>query len=292
VPPRVFLITGATSGIGRATAASLAARGHQVVLVGRDPSRCAQVTAELAAQSPDSRVDALVADLSLMREVRRVAAEFSERYTRLDALINNVGAAFGRRTETDEGHEMTFALNHLSPFLLTQLLLPALLTTAETAGEARVVNVSSTLHKLASINWSDLEGHSAFDGSRAYNATKLMNILFTYALARRLATSRVQTNAVNPGWVTTNLGKDDGSMASRLAPLFRIFQKSPEKGAQTSVYVATSSDISGLTGKYFSDCRAVRSSRYSYDEAAQERLWHISEQLVSADQTPAQRGAD
>jgi NAD(P)-dependent dehydrogenase (short-subunit alcohol dehydrogenase family) len=222
------------------------------------------------------KVNGLVADLSSQASVRQLAAEFLEGYERLDILVNNAGAFFARRQVSVDGIEMTLALNHLGYFLLTHLLLDRLKDSAP----ARIVNVSSGAHVAARLNLDDLENQRGFSGWKAYGESKLANIYFTYELARRLDGSGVTVNALHPGFVATNFGVSNGGL---LAPVFRLFQLAaitPQEGAQTTLYLAASPEVEGVTGQYFDRCKAVRSSGVSYDPQIARRLWEISAEMT------------
>jgi NAD(P)-dependent dehydrogenase (short-subunit alcohol dehydrogenase family) len=272
---RICLVTGATSGIGAVTARALARLGASVVLVGRDAGRCAR-RRDAIRRETGSSVEALVADLSSQRQIRRLAEEFRARFARLDVLVNNAGSYFMRRRLTADGLEMTFALNHLAYFLLTNLLLDRLL-----AGEAaRVVNVSSVAHERGRLDLTDLQGERRYDRLEAYAASKLANLLFTYELARRLAGTRATANALHPGIVATNLGRDNGWLRVTLRNLLDRSMIDPEEGSRTSVYLASSPAVEGVTGRYFYECKEVESSAASRDPAAAAALWTISEQLT------------
>jgi NAD(P)-dependent dehydrogenase (short-subunit alcohol dehydrogenase family) len=269
------MVTGATSGIGAVTARDLARVGATVVIVGRDRGRCAR-QAESIAREAGSRAEILVADLSSQRQIRHAAEEFARRHSALDVLVNNAGSYFMRRELTEDGLEKTFAVNHLAPFLLTSLLLGALLASES----ARVVNVSSGAHERAQMDFEDLQGARRYDRLEAYSRSKLANLLFTYELARRMEGSRVTANALDPGAVATNLGRDSAWLRVKLRNLFRRGLLSPEEGARTSVHLARSPEVEGVTGRYFRTCREARSSGASYDRAAAERLWRVSEELT------------
>jgi NAD(P)-dependent dehydrogenase (short-subunit alcohol dehydrogenase family) len=269
------LVTGATTGIGRATAIALGRMGAEVLLVARDREKGDSARAEvLAAGAPAAEV--LLADLSLMSSVRALAEEVRGRVDRLDVLVNNAGALFAKREVTAEGFERTFALNHLSYFLLTNLLLDRL----RAAGAARIVNVSSQVHQPAHVDFDDLQFERKYGSFVAYAVTKLENLLFTFALARRLASSGVTANAAHPGGVATNFGRSNRGWFGGLFALAAPFLRSPEKGARTSVWLASSPALAGTTGKYFADCKEKRPSKESRDEATQERLWVASAKLV------------
>ena len=277
---KVCLVTGATSGIGRETARGLAAQGATVIVAGRDRRRCEGTAAALRRSYPAAEVGYLVADLSSQAEVRRLAEDFTRQYDRLDVLVNNAGAQFRTRRESVDGIEMTFALNHLGYFLLTLSLLDML----KASTPARIVNVASHAHHGATLDFDDLEMERGYDGARAYRQSKLANVMFTYELARRLDGTGVTANALHPGVLATDFGaKDEGlrSLLRRAArPAIRLAlghqMITPREGAQTSLYLATSPEVAGVTGQYFDNKAAVRSSDASYDVAAQRRLWEIS----------------
>jgi NAD(P)-dependent dehydrogenase (short-subunit alcohol dehydrogenase family) len=274
---KVALITGATSGIGAVAARELARMGATVVVVGREGARAAATVAAIQRQTANPHVEALLADLSSQEQVRRLASEFAGRYPRLDVLLNNAGAVQYRHETTVDGLEMTFALNHLAPFLLTNLLMGRLLVTPQ----ARVVTVASVAHLGMSIPFDDLQhAHTPYRSFQVYGQSKLANIMFTYELARRLAGTTVTANALHPGFVASNFGMAPGGLVGLGLRLARIFAISAERGAQTSVYLASSPDVEGVTGQYFAKCRPVRSSRASYDVAAQRRLWDVSAELT------------
>ncbi len=282
---KIGLITGATNGIGKAAALALARQRMTLVIVGRHPARTQAVLDEIHAVSGHNRSQMIVADLSVMAEVRRAAAEFQARFDRLDVLMNNVGAVFSSRQETADGYEMTFALNHLSYFLLTNLLLERLKASAP----ARIVNVSSGAHHGATINFDDLHLRQGYGmgGFKAYSQSKLANVLFTYELARRLAGSGVTANAMHPGFVATGFGRNNGGLMGATIGLLQRFALTPEQGADTLVYLATSPEVEGVTGQYFEKRRPQRSSAASYDEAAARRLWAVSEELTGLKTTIA-----
>lgn len=275
---KTVLISGATNGIGKQSALELAKMGAQVVIIGRNKTKTEESLREIQSGSGNKDVHALIADLSSMAEVRRVAADFRKSYSRLDVLLNNAGAVFASRQETVDGYEMTFALNHLSYFLLTNLLLDMVKASAP----SRIVNVSSDAHTSAALNFDDLQNKQSYGmgGFRAYGQSKLMNIMFTYELARRLAGTGVTVNALHPGVVNTGFGRNNKGLMSIAMNVISLFTIKPEDGAKTSVYLASSPEVEGVTGKYFDKCKAKQSTAVSYDEAAQKRLWTVSEQLT------------
>jgi retinol dehydrogenase 12 len=270
---KICLVTGATLGIGKETALGLARMGAHVVIVGRDEQRSATTAAWIAQQSGNRQVDYLVADLSLQAEVRRLAASINARYPRLDVLINNAGAIFTKRGLTAEGFERTWALNHLAEFLLTQLLLDKLRVSAP----ARIVNVSSRAHMRGAIAFDNLQGEKKYGGMSIYSQSKLANILFTFALARRLAGTGVTVNCLHPGVVATGFGHNTPGFLKTVLGLLRPFLITAEKGAATSIYLASSPEVANVTGEYFDKCKPIAPSKLAADVALQERLWTLSE---------------
>lgn len=272
---QTILITGATSGIGRITARELARKGAQVVIVGRNPEKTQSVASEIQRSTGNPRVAMLVGDLSDLSEVRRIATEFRQRFDRLSVLINNAGAVFFTHRTSTDGFEMTLALNHLSPFLLTNLLLDRL----EASAPARIITVSSLAHWSTRINPDNPSGTHFYWGWRAYSQSKLMNILFTRELARRVGKG-VTANCLHPGFVATNFGKSNGGIFRPLWSLFELAAISPEQGAQTSIYLASSPEVATVTGQYFAHCLPRQSSPESYDDETARRLWETSLKLT------------
>ena len=269
---RTVLVTGATGGIGKATALGLAAMGAHLAITGRDPGRTEAAAREIRAAG-GGPVDVFVADLSAQAEVRRLADDVLQRLPRLDVLVNNVGGYWNTRHVTADGLERTFALNHLAPFLLTNLLLERLAHSAP----ARVVTVASQAHTMGRIDFDDLQGARSYSGSRAYNQSKLANVVFTYELARRLQGVPVTANAVHPGVVNTSFGAEDHGRTQRLlVPVLRPFMRSPARGAATSIHVASAPTLEHVTGCYFANSKPRRSSERSYDEVVAARLWQES----------------
>jgi NAD(P)-dependent dehydrogenase (short-subunit alcohol dehydrogenase family) len=275
---RVCLVTGATSRIGQATALGLAQQGATVVIVARNQAKGEVVRQHIQAASGNPAVDLLLADLSEQASVRQLAEACAARYAQLHVLINNAGVILLRRHETVDGVEMTLAVNSLAPFLLTQLLLDQL----KAGAPARVVNVCSGAHTSGRIALNDLQLRRGYNIWRAYAQSKLALLMCSYELARRLAGTGITVNCVHPGFVGTNLGLSN--VGPRLQALARSvlarLGASPERGAQTSLYVATSPAVAQITGKYFADCRAVPTAPRSYDEAMQRHLWEVSALLV------------
>ncbi len=273
---RTALITGGTGGIGKATAVGLAGLGARVAITGRDRRRADEAAAEIrAAGGPE--VDVYIADMSSQEEVRRLASEVLETLPRLDVLVNNVGGYWNTRRVTADGLEHTFALNHLAPFLLTNLLLDRLRQDAP----SRVVTVSSGAQAMGRIDFADLQGEGKYSGQRAYNQSKLANVLFTYELARRVEGTGVSANVLHPGVVRTAFGAEDPGAVQRLfVPLARLFMKTPEQGAATSIHLASDRELDHVSGRYFANRKPKRSSARSYDEAVAARLWQVSAELV------------
>ncbi|HLX57963.1 MAG TPA: SDR family oxidoreductase [Ktedonobacteraceae bacterium] len=273
---KICLVTGANSGIGKATALELAQMGATVVMVCRDRARGEQARSEITTKSRNNTVDLLQADLSSQQSIRQLVEHFQHHYTHLHMLINNAGAAFTRRRETVDGLEMTFAVNYLAPFLLTDLLLDVLKGSAP----ARIVNVSSNSHEAGYIKLDDLQAEHHY--RRTYEQSKLAVVLFTYELARRLQGTGVTVNCLHPGFVATNFAQSDvGPTFHLLVKLIGSFGTSPEKGAKTSIYLASSPEVEGVTGKYFVKSISRRSAAISYDESLQRQLWEQSAKLVN-----------
>ncbi len=276
---KIVLVTGGTSGIGKATATGLASMGAQVAITGRDLGRAEAVAVEIRGATGNPRVDAFGADLSSQSEVRRLAAEVRDSYTRLDVLLNNVGGFWATRHVTADGLEQTLAVNHLAAFLLTDLLLDRLKASAP----SRVVTVSSGAQSMGTIDFEDLQGERVYSGQTAYNQSKLASVMFTYELARRLAGKGVTATVLHPGVVNTAFGAEDPSRTFKvIVPFVRPFMKTPEQGAATSIYLASSPAVEGITGRYFANRRPTTSNVRSYDEEAASRLWRVSSGLVHA----------
>ena len=279
---KICIVTGGTSGIGKVAAREIAARGATVVLVGRDEQKGVRAVSEIRRRAGNDWVSFQPADLSSQQDIRRLARNIVEGHPRIDVLLNNAGAIFMTRRLSPDGIEMTFALNHLGYFLLTNLLLDRLLA----ADAGRVINVASRAHEGASIDFNDLQNERNYTGWRAYQRSKLANILFTTELARRLAETRVTANALHPGFVATRFGMNNGLIfraAMRLAFFGAIDE---EEGARTSVHVACSPALQGVSGKYFVRQRAVAPSPQAQDAAAARRLWEISERMTGATPFP------
>ncbi len=278
---KVCLITGATSGMGEATARALVQMGATVIVVGRDSQRGVATLDRIKEAAPAAQVEFMLADLSSQAQIRQLAQEFKRKYSRLDVLVNNAGALFARRQESVDGIEMTFALNHLGYFLLTNLLLDTLKASAP----ARVVNISSFGHRKTLVNFDDLQAQERYDGLLVYRQSKLANLLFTYEMARRLEGTGITVNAVNPGLVATRFSMNNFSfigdgLINLFVRLYSLITLDAERGAQTAIYLATSPEVAGVTGKYFQKKKETQSSPASYDCAAATRLWQVSETLT------------
>jgi NAD(P)-dependent dehydrogenase (short-subunit alcohol dehydrogenase family) len=280
---KTVVITGANQGIGRAAAIALAAKGAHVVLVARNRPKGEAALAEVHAAGSGG-AELVVADLSLQGEVRRAAAEIKARHKRVDVLVNNAGVFVPERHATVDGLEESFALNHLGYFLLTRELLDVL----RASGPARIVNVSSEAHRGAKMHWDDLQfSRTRYGGFKAYGQSKLANVLFTYELARRLEKTGVTANCLHPGVIGSGFGQTYGGAMSMLVKIARPFLLTTEEGARTTVYLASSPEVEGVTGKYFSKCKPVRSNAVSYDEPSQHKLWALSEEMVKSLATKA-----
>ena len=270
------VVTGATSGIGRVVARALARMGARVVLVGRSRERGRHTLMEIMRDTGNTQVDLLTGDLASQSDVRRLASEIATRYPQVDVLVNNAGAIFRRREESVDGIEMTFALNHLGYFLLTNLLLDTLRASAP----SRIVNVASSAHWRARLDLDDAQSARRYRAWRAYANSKLCNLLFTYELARRLDGSGVTVNAVHPGTVATRFGTNNAGFMRRMMAWGRPFLRTPEQGAQTVVHLAVAPELADATGGYWMDDRLRRSSRMSTDEQLAARLWDLSAEMT------------
>src|ERR1700694_495665 len=278
---KVVLVTGGTGGIGKATAIGLASIGARVGITGRDLGRAEQVAAAIRSASGNHAVDAFGADMSSQTEVRRLAVAILDTYPRLDVLVNNVGGFWAHRHLTADGLEQTFAVNHLAAFLLTNLLMDRLKASAP----ARVVTVSSGAQSMGRIDFDDLEGARNYSGQRAYSQSKLASIMFTFELARRLEGTGVTATAVHPGVVRTNFGAEDQAwFFTVVSGLVRPFLKTPAQGAQTSIFLASSPDIDGATGKFLANRRPKTANKFANDAQMSARLWQVSANLVGFDQ--------
>jgi NAD(P)-dependent dehydrogenase (short-subunit alcohol dehydrogenase family) len=272
---KTVVATGATSGIGEQAVLQLAKMGARIVFVARDQKRADATLGKLESAAPRLGHSAHLADLSSMAETRRVGEQIAESEPRVDVLINNAGAMFAHRNVTSEGLELTFALNHMAYFVLTAALQDRLTARAP----ARIVSTSSAAHQGMTLDFSDLQGAKRFNGWQAYGRSKLANILFTRELARRLAGTGVTANCFHPGVVATRFGDASGGWTGLLVPLVRPFFITPEKGAETLVYLASSPEAANVTGAYFAKRKAIEPSSAARDDMAAKRLWEASEAL-------------
>ena len=274
---KICLVTGATAGIGQVTATALAAQGANVIITGRNQPKAEQTVEQIVSATGNQAVQYLLADFSDLQQVRELAREFNDRYARLDVLVNNAGAFINTRQETPYGVEKTLLVNHLSPFLLTNLLLKTL----QNSPSARIVNVSSDAHQFDYMNFDDLSFKRGYIGIKAYARSKLANVLFTYELARQLGSSTVTVNALHPGHVATDIWKTNFSfIGPALKWIMGLFALTPQQGADNTIWLASSPQVQGLTGKYFVKREAVQSAPISYDEKIARQLWDVSARLT------------
>lgn len=274
---KTVVITGGTSGIGEVAAVNLAGQGARIVLVARDVTRADATLAKLRAANPSALHTIHLADLSAIAEMKRVAAEIAAAESRIDVLINNAGAVFTSRQESVDGLEMTFAVNHMAYFVVTDILLPNLKATPG----ARVVSTASDAHKSGKLDFDDLQLRKSYGTFRAYGTSKLMNILFTRELARRLEGSGVTANCLHPGGVATRFGSNNGGM---MAVIFKVaisvFGISPEKGAQTIIHLASSPDVATISGEYFYKCKVIEPTLAAQNDEDAKRLWDVSAKIA------------
>ena len=273
---KICVITGATSGIGKETAKTLASKGAHVVIVGRNTKKCVSTVNTIKQETGNTQVDYLRADLSDLKQVDELAKMLKQNYPRIDVLVNNAGGYFITRMESVDGHEMNLALNYLSPFLLTSLLTDML----KESEQGRIINVSSTAHAQGQINFEDLQLKDNFEGFKAYAQSKLALMLFSYQLADQLKNTNITVNTLHPGLVATNFGKNNGLLRFYLRRLIKRNDISPLEGSRTCSYLATSQDVADITGGYFVKEKQVKSSDASYDEKLAKQLWKVSENLT------------
>ena len=273
---KTIVATGATSGIGEVAVLKLAEMGARIVLVARDEVRAQATMRKLEAKAPKLGHRVHLADLSSMAETRKVGAAIAASEPRIDVLINNAGAIFSDRRVTPEGLELTFALNHMAYFVLTEALRDKLVASAP----ARIVSTSSGSHRSASLDFNDLQSAKGYKMLRVYGRSKLANVLFTRELARRLTGTGVTANCLHPGAVATRFGDSSGGWLPRLLPVLRLFFLSPEKGADTIVYLASSPEVANTTGEYFVERKIAEPSPAARDDAAAKTLWEASEALA------------
>jgi len=274
---KTVLITGANSGIGKSTAKALAGMGARVVMVSRNLQKGESARQEVTSASGNPLVDLMICDLASLASIRKFASEFLAKYDRLDVLINNAGIFTHQRLETSDGFEYQIGVNHLGHFLLTNLLLELL----KKSGPSRIINVSSAAHMIGKIDFDDLHLSKRYTSWKSYSQSKLANILFTYELAHRLNGNELTVNALHPGFISSRFAVDRASEKPHpLIKLGSFIAKPPEKGAETSVYLASSPEVEGISGKYFVNRKQKASSRASYDLAVAARLWEVSEELT------------
>lgn len=273
---KTVVITGATSGIGEVAACALAQQGARIVFIARDRGRGEQLLRRLQELAPGASHAQHHANLSRLTEMKRVAEQIAANEPRIDVLINNAGAMFTVRQVTGEALEMTFATNHISYFVVTNLLLPSLKATPG----ARIVSTSSDAHRGAKLDLDDLQMQEGYSGFGMYARTKLMNILFTRELARRLAGTGVTANSLHPGFVNTRFGDESGGLTAFVVKAAKRFALSPQEGAQTLIYLASSPEVAGVTGQYFYRCKVATPTEEAQNDASARRLWDISAQLT------------
>ncbi len=273
----VVIVTGANSGMGKAISVELARTGAAVVMLCRSKSRGEAALAEVRASSGNKSVELMLCDLGSQKSIRDFCNEFKKTHQRLDALVNNAGAILLNRQLTEDGYELQFGVNHLGHFLLTNELLDLLISSAP----SRIVNVASGAHKIGKIHFEDVSLSKNYTVWRAYAQAKLANILFTYELAEHLKDTGVTVNCLHPGAVATNMGVDrDTGFGKLITGMLKPFFLTPEQGAETAIYLATSNDVAGITGKYFYRKRPIPSSKRSYDKSAAKKLWDMSEDMT------------
>ena len=275
---KICVVTGGTAGIGQVTASALAKAGAQVIVVGRDVDKCKRVVEQIKLETANQRVDYRVANLASQAAIRELATDLGTHLPRIDVLVNNAGAVFFERKLSPDGIEMTWALNHLAYILLTERLMDVL----KAAPAARIVNVSSEGHRSAKIHFDDLQYARKYSAFGAYGQSKLGNVLFTYELARRLAGTPITVNALHPGLVASSFGSGQGWLSKAVSLVTRLAGVSVTEGAQTSIYLASSPEVEGVTGKYFIKCREQRSSPISYDTAVTKQVWDVSQGMIQA----------
>jgi NAD(P)-dependent dehydrogenase (short-subunit alcohol dehydrogenase family) len=278
---KTVLITGGSSGLGKETAVGLASMGARVVITARDPERGEAARIDIARRSGNEHVEVLLADMASLAAIHALAAGYNAGHERLDVLINNAGAYHTHRTTTGDGFETTFGVNHLGYVLLTRLLLERLKASAP----ARIVNVSSRAHEGQTMDFDDLQSERGYKGMRTYGRSKLANLLFTYELARRLEGTGVTANALHPGVVATGFGKNNAGLTRTLFSILHVAGRpwiiTPAEGAATSIYLASSPDVEGVSGRYFARSRERASSAASHDIEAARRLWDVSEAMLT-----------
>jgi NAD(P)-dependent dehydrogenase (short-subunit alcohol dehydrogenase family) len=273
---KTCMVTGASDGIGVVTALALAQMGAEVIVVGRNREKCDAVVTRIKQETDNPQVEFMLADFSDLAQVRRLTEDFKSRWSKLHVLVNNAGVLQLTRRMTADGHEMMFGVNHLAHFLLTLLLLD----TIKASAPARIVIVSSGSHLQGKLDFDDLHSKKRFSPTGVYGNSKLANVLFTYEIARRLEGTGVTANALHPGFIKTNMAANNGWFVRLLLPLIHSSSLTPEQGAQTSIYLASSPEVEGISGKYFIKCEQVPSSPASHDQETAARLWQESLKLT------------
>lgn len=275
---KICVVTGATSGIGKETAIALVLKGAFVIIIGRDVKKCKATVNKIKLLTGSTLIDYLCSDLSDLKQVRNLAKVLKQNYDHIDVLVNNAGGYFIKRYESVDGYEMNLALNYLSPFLLVSLLMDLL----EKSDRGRIINVSSGAHVQGEIQFDDLQSKRQFNGFKSYAQSKLALILFTYELVRKLKNTNISVNAMDPGLVATNFGKNNGLLRFFLRRLIKGRNDiSAAEGAETVIFLATSPEISNITGGYFIKNKQVKSSEDSYDQELAKELWEVSENLIN-----------
>lgn len=273
---KICLITGANSGIGKITALEIAKLGATVIMVCRNKKKGEEALAEIISQSKSDKVELMICDIESQKSVRKFVEEFKAKYKKLDVLINNAGIILSEKSVSEDGIESMYAINHFGGFLLTNLLLD----TIKASDSGRIINVSSEGHRIGHIKFNDINSDKSFNGLRVYCDTKLANVLFTKELSRRLEGSKVTVNCLHPGVVRTNFSMDSTGLFTVLVKMFRPFLISPEKGAATQIYLATSPQVQGITGEYFNKKKPVKSSGESRNPEVAKKLWELSEKMT------------
>ena len=274
---KIVMITGANSGIGFETTLGLAKMGAEIIMVCRNPEKGKEALEEIKSKSGNTNIHLMITDFASLESVRKLAKDFADKYQRLDVLVNNAGFVADKRRLTVDGYESTFAVNYLAPFLLTNLLLPIL----KKSGKARIVNVASDAHKMGHIDFDDLMSEKNQSMINVYGNSKIAVILFTSELARRLEGTGITVNSLHPGVVHSNFASNGPSTWKLFFKYGSMFLITPEKGAVTSIYLASSSEVEGVTGKYFDKCKPVNPSREAQDKDEAHKLWEVTEKLVS-----------
>ncbi len=275
---KIVVITGSTSGLGKESALSIAQMGTIVALVGRNKEKLEQTVQEIKKQIPGAKLDTFVCDQSQMSQVRELAEQLLAKYPKIDVLMNNAGVSCQKPLITSEGLERVFATNHLAPFLLTNLLLERLIQS-----NARVVNVSSSMHKHVKLDFDNLQSIRGFNWDNSYSRSKLMNLMFTFELARRCQGKTITVNAIHPGLVKTGIARNDTPMLKFGKAMADLFAIPVEKGALTQIHVATSPEVEGITGKYFSKCKIDQPSKAAQNQDDWARLWAESTRMCGID---------